>query len=184
MNKADVLNLLEKYLAENYVEPEPPPEGVIILHGAKFSVGRTEEKKPDKYDGFKGAIIWQIDKMLDKLELEGTFGQYVRDLIKKKGLTEVEVYKRAQIDRRIFSKIRRYRNYTPSERTIWAICFALELTLDEALELLGRAGYTFSKNNKEDMVIQFFFENKIYDIFLINEILDHYGFKALGDSIL
>jgi len=145
MNKADVLKLLEKYLAENYIEPEPTE--------FKFSIGRSpEEKKPDKYDGFKGAIIWQIDKMLDKLELEGTFGQYVRDLIKQKGLTEVEVYKRAQIDRRIFSKIRRYRNYTPSERTIWAICFALELTLDEALELLGKAGYTFSDNNKEDMI--------------------------------
>jgi len=176
MDKADVLKLLEKYLAENYVEPEPTE--------FKFSIGRTpEEKKPDKYDGFKGAIIWQIDKMLDKLELEGTFGQYVRDLIKQKGLTEVEVYKRAQIDRRIFSKIRRYRNYTPSERTIWAICFALELTLDEALELLGKAGYTFSDNNKEYMIIKFFFENKIYDLFLINEILDHYGLRPLGDSI-
>ena len=56
MDKADVLKLLEKYLAENYVEP--PPEGVIILHGAKFSTGRREEIKLDKYDGFKGAIIW------------------------------------------------------------------------------------------------------------------------------
>ena len=103
------------------------------------------------------------------MELEGTFGQYVRDLIKQKDMTEVEIYKRAQIDRRIFSKIRRYRNYTPSERTIWAICFALELTLDEALELLGKAGYTLADNNKEDMIIKFFFENKIYDLFLINE---------------
>ena len=88
-------NLIRKfdlYLSENY---EPLPEGF------KFSIGRTPtEEKPDKYDGVVGAIRWQIDKLFDKLELEGTFGQYVRDLIKQKGLTEVEVYKKAQIDKR------------------------------------------------------------------------------------
>lgn len=126
---------------------------------------------------------WQLDKIFNRLELDGTFGQCILDLIEKKGLTEVEVYKRAQLDRRIFSKIRRYRNYTPSERTIWAICLALELSLDEALEILGDAGYTFSKYDKQDLIIKFCFENKVYDIFTVNELLNHYGFEPLGNSI-
>ena len=116
---------------------------------------------------------WQLDKIFHNLELQGTFGQRIRNLIEKKGLTEIEVYKRAQLDKRIFSKIRRYRNYTPSERTIWAICLALELSLDETLEILGDAGYTFSKYDKQDLIIKFCFENKIYDIFTVNELLDH-----------
>ena len=143
MADENLIRQLENYLAENLLEPEPPPEGAIILHGPKYSVGHYEEKPPDKYDGVIGAMRGQLDKIFDKLELEGTFGQRIRDLIEKKGLTEVEVYKRAQLDRRIFSKIRRYRNYTPSERTIWAICLALELSLEEASEILNDAGYTF-----------------------------------------
>ena len=209
MKIENLVRRLENYLEKNFIEPEPLPEGVIILHGAKFSISRHVETKPDKYDGVIGAMRWQLDKIFDRLELEGTFGQRIRDLIAKKGLTEVEVYKRAQLDRRIFSKIHRYRNYTPSERTIWAIGLALELSLDEALEILGDAGYTFSKYDKQvptlltycdspncrdagytfskydkqDLIIKFCFENKVYDIFTVNELLVHYGFKPLGDSI-
>lgn len=170
---------VEFYLSQNYVEPEPLPEGM------KFSTGTTPtERKPDKYDGFTGAIRWQLDKIFDQLELQGTFGQLIRDLIKLKGMTEVEVYKKAQLDRRIFSKIRRYRNYVPSERTIWAILLALELNIEDATKILEAAGYTFSKYSKEDLIIKFCFENEIYDLFVVNEILYHYGFKPLGDSIL
>ncbi len=178
MKIENLVQLLENYLSENFIEPEP------LLEGLKFSIGHYEKPKPpDKYDGVIGAMRWQLDKIFDRLELEGTFGQRIRDLIAKKGLTEVEVYKRVQLDRRIFSKIRRYINYTPSERTIWAICLALELSLDEALEILGDAGYTFSKYDKQDLIIKFCFENKVYDIFTVNELLVHYGFKPLGDSI-
>ena len=184
MADENLIRRLESYLAENLVEPEPVPEGAIVLHGAKFSIGRYEKKPPDKYDGLTGAMRWKIDELFNRLELEGTFGQRIRDLIDKKGMTEVEVYKKAQLDRRIFSKLRRYRKYTPSERTLWAIALALELSLDEALELFGEAGYTFSKYDKQDLIIKFCFENKVYDLFTVNELLNHYGFKPLGDSIL
>lgn len=151
----------------------------INFHMPRYSV--DAEEKHDKYDGIIGAIRWEIDKLFDKLELDETFSNYLRNLIKEKGLTEVEVYKKAHLDRRIFSKLRRDRFYAPSERTIWSIAFSLELNLEEAEELLHLGGYSFSRYCKEDLIIKYFFENKIYDLFLINEVLDSYGFKTLGD---
>ena len=56
----------------------------------------------------------------------------------------------------------------PSERTLWAIAFAMELDIDEATELLHKGGFALTNTNKEDLIIRFFFENKIYDLFLIN----------------
>lgn len=153
-------------------------EKYIRLHTPRYSI--TTPEKIDKYSGKLGAIRWEIDKLFNKLELEGTFSNYLRKLIEKKGLTEVEVYKKVNLDRRVFSKLRRDRNYSPSERTIWAIAFSLELTLEETEELLHEGGYAFSEYKKEDLIIKFFFENKIYDLFTINEILDYYGFKPLG----
>ena len=65
-----LIRQLEKYISENFIEPEPVSEGDIInFGGAKFSVGHYEEKPPDKYDGFVGAIRWQLDKIFDRLEL-------------------------------------------------------------------------------------------------------------------
>lgn len=96
-------------------------------------------------------------------------------------MTDVETYKKAHLDRRIFSKIRSEKNYMPSKRTILAIAIALELDYEETLNLLNRAGYHLTAGSKEDVIVGYFIENKIYDLFLINEVLDHYGFKILGD---
>ena len=172
---------LEKYLEENFIVLVTES---IYIDGAKFSIGTPKETPPDKYDGVIGAMRWKIDEIFDRLELEGTFGQRIRDLIDEKGMTEVEVYKKAQLDRRIFSKLLCYRNYTPSKRTLFAIALALELSLDEALKLFGEAGYTFSKYDKQDLIIKFCFDNKVYNLFTVNELLNHYGFNPLGDSIL
>ena len=175
----------ENFIAElksqglNDDEVKKELERYIKFHTPRYSV--SVEEKHDKYDGKIGAIRWEIDKLFDKLELDGTFSNYLRNLIKQKGLTEVEVYKKVNLDRRIFSKLRKDRNYSPSERTIWTIAFSLELTLEETEELLHFGGYAFSKYSKEDLIIKYFFENKIYDLFLINEVLDSYGFKTLGD---
>ena len=103
-------------------------------------------------------------------------------LIREKGRDEVEVYKKAQLDRRLFSKIRRDARYTPSKRHILAIVMALELDMQEAADLLRRAGYALSCTKKEDVILQYFIERREYDIFLINDVLDYYGLPVLGDS--
>ena len=172
-----ISNLKSQGLNDEEVKKEV--ERYVDFNTDKYFIEIPE--KQDKYDGKIGAIRWEIDKIFNKLELEGTFSNYLRNLIKEKGLTEVEVYKKVNLDRRIFSKLRKDRNYSPSERTIWTIAFSLELNLEETEKLLHFGGYAFSKYKKEDLIIKYFFENKIYDLFLINEVLDSYGFKTLGD---
>lgn len=124
----------------------------------------------------------RIQTLLDKIfgRFKQTFPEYLLEYIAQRGLNEVDVYKKAHLDRRMLSKLRNERDYMPSERTLWAIALAMELNLDEALEILHKAGFTLSTHSKEDLIIKFFFENKIYDMFLLNETLDHYGFKPLG----
>ena len=122
----------------------------------------------------------KIDDMLEKFNF--SFANYLRDFIKQKNLTEVEVYKKANLDRRIFSKLRNEENYKPSKRTLLAIAIAIamELGKEETNNLLDMLGYSLSLGIEEDLIIGYFIENKIYDLFLINDTLAHYGFKTLG----
>ena len=123
-----------------------------------------------------------IRKLKDKVGLAGSFfSDYLYKLIKQKNLTDVEVYKRAHLDRRIFSKIRNEKNYMPSKKTVLAMVFAMKLDFKEANTLLARAGYSLSEGRKEDVIAAYFIENQIYDLFLINEVLDYYGCPILGD---
>ena len=104
----------------------------------------------------------QIDKQ--------TFYEKIIAIINKKGLDEVKVYNAAQLDRRLFSKLRKA-NYHPGKNTVIALALALQLNLDEALDLLHYAGYALSANSEFDVIIKFCLEKGIYDIFEVNEAL-------------
>ena len=113
--------------------------------------------------------------------LEDNFTQRLWKYIKKKGLSDVEVYKRANLDRRLFSKIRNEKTYKPSKGTAIALGVALELDEDEFADLLKRAGFALSNGNKEDVIVNYFLEQKLYDLAVINEALVYYGFQTLGE---
>ena len=108
------------------------------------------------------------------------FVQQVQEYIRDRGLKDSTVYKAAQIDRRLFSKIMSDRSYKPAKDTCVAIALALELTLTEANNLLSRAGYTLSHSSKRDVILEFCFVEKIYDVSRVNDLLFRLEQSTLG----
>lgn len=119
-----------------------------------------------------------IDDLVGRLD--EPFSETLLRLIDAKGKTDVEVYKRANLDRKLFSKIRAGKDYTPSKRTAIALAVALELSLDETDDLLERAGYALSHSQKFDVIVEYFVVNGNYNIFKINEVLFRYDQPLLG----
>lgn len=141
--------------------------------GVDFNV--TSMKKSKMTQGMSSSIA--IDRKLDDLmnQVEETFSQRLLRMIEERGLSNAEVYAKAYVDRRHFSKIKKNINYTPNKKTVLAFSIALQLSVDEAKDLLGCAGYAFSRSSKMDIIVAYFLQNKIYDMFEINEVLDAYG---------
>ena len=119
-----------------------------------------------------------LDDMLDKLD--AGFSETLLKLIARPGKKDSEIYKKANVDRKLFSKIRNTPDYKPSKTTAIAFAIALELDLEETKDFIARAGFALSRSSKFDVIIEYFIRQKNYDVFPINEALFAFDQSLLG----
>ena len=205
MIKKSVEQVLAKYSREPVdVQSDRPKPAVHTESGpkpdqpkdtAKYSRKLSKEAEEllkdyfDRYDSEKidRAISSQLqsrntaslNEALDQA-VNQSFVDRVIALINVRNVKDSEIYKAARLDRRLFSKIMSDRSYKPSKDTAIAIALALQLPLSQANDLLSRAGYTLSHSSKRDIVIEYFFRERHYDLIDINLVLYKLGLKPIG----
>ncbi|MCR5303490.1 MAG: macro domain-containing protein [Lachnospiraceae bacterium] len=136
--------------------------------GALSPMEDTDAMSPMAVEDISSSMDFEEEHMShleERMEhLSDTFSQYLMYLIQTKHLENTEVYKRAIVDRKIFSKIKNNPDYHPQKITALCLCIGAKLNLDESRDLLARAGYALSPCDKTDIIFSYFIENKIYDM--------------------
>lgn len=163
MNIQELKQEIQYYLNDNLIENDDIFYDIPILGGPTIF-----------YQSSLDDDFWE--------DLEPTFSQTLFRFIKEKGISETECYKNANLDRRLFSKIRSNNDYQPHKNTVFALIIGLKLNLNEAEELLDCAGYSISHSLKFDMILEYLIGKQIYDILLVNEILDSFDCPILGSK--
>ena len=151
-----LIEAVSRYIEENYIEIQSPDEC-------------TKAAEVDSSD---------LTEMLENLD--AGFSETLLQLIDRTGKKDSEIYRKANVDRKLFSKIRNNADYRPSKTTALAFAFALELDIDETRDFIARAGFALSRSSKFDIIVEYFLINENYDINELNEVLFAFDQPLIG----
>ena len=177
---------ISQFIDDNYVSSQPDERRRRGFFGAMMSSAKTGAASAMHMNAVPAARAYMEEAAdldaaapFDEIESE-TFSQTLLRLIDEKGYTDVETYKKANIDRKLFSKIRSNKDYSPKKQTVIAFAIALELDIAETEELLRTAGFALSPSIKSDVIIRYFILHHNYDIFTINQALYSFDQGLIG----
>ena len=195
----------DAYISPDYERMESRRKAWNVPSGAAMPCAAPPSEKKEKgrlWPGFARKKKTEVKEQLEEVPVLGTVSdeclsvpeglkQYVaqidegfRDMLLRKiderQMTDAECYKKANIDRKLFNKIKNVSDYRPGKSTVLAFAIALELPLDETREMLMKAGFSLSHSSLSDLIVEYFIRNKNYDIYVINEALFEFDQKLLG----
>ena len=190
---------VSSYIDENYISGKAIDEyGVNTLYGSGVEIRRRADKlrmtrsiqknvssvKPlaEFHDMPVAASIQPDSDKWSRLmkNLDAGFSETLLKLIDRTGKKDSEIYKKANVDRKLFSKIRNNMDYKPSKTTALAFAFALELGIEETKDFIGRAGFALSHSSKFDVIVEYFLVNGNYNVFELNEVLFAFDQPLIG----
>ena len=172
---------VNSYIDENYIRSKKLDEyGTESMYGSRLETRRIREQ--ECADMSVGAAIPMDSDDWGQLinDLDAGFSETLLQLIDRTGKKDSEIYKTANVDRKLFSKIRNNMDYRPSKTTALAFAFALELDVEETKDFISRAGFALSHSSKFDVIVEYFLVNRNYNVFELNEVLFAFDQPLIG----
>lgn len=188
---------VSSYIDENYIDSKTIDEYGTV-YGSRIETRQTRERLKRSNRIHEDACpLQELDNCLDMSvhaaapmdtddwgnllkDLDAGFSETLLQLIDRTGKKDSEIYKKANVDRKLFSKIRNNMDYKPSKTTALAFAFALELDIDEARDFISRAGFALSHSSKFDVIVEYFLVNRNYNVFELNEVLFAFDQPLIG----